>query len=108
MWQTLNPDQIKLIKEQKQVEEQKSLAEDGISSAYEGNKLVTVGSGDRDYYDWKHFIVAQILRMGIDNFIAKTGWDKNELTEDLAEEDNDSVMWHDEAHDWFDAMDGDN
>ena len=92
---------VKLAKQQKQY------AENGISTAIVNGKLVTVGDFDRNYNDWKHFIVSQIFNMGIVNFLNLTDWDINELVEDLAEEEQGSNLWCDDAEKYFNAMEGD-
>lgn len=107
MLQPLTKEQAKQIKEDKQYEEQVSYAQSGVSTAIEGNLIVTIGDADSDYLDWKHFVVAQIFRLGIGQYCSKTGWDIEELVEDLAEEDQSSDIWRDDALEYFDGMEGD-
>lgn len=74
-------EQAKTFREQRLLEEQKRLAEQGISSAFEGKFLVTIGDSSCNYYNFKHFITTQIFGMGIDNFVEKTDWDKKEASD---------------------------
>ena len=107
MIMTYSPEQMQEIKKIKLAKQQKQYAENGISTAIVNGKLVTVGDFDRNYNDWKHFIVSQIFNMGIVNFLNLTDWDINELVEDLAEEEQGSNLWFDDAEKYFDAMEGD-
>lgn len=102
-----NPEQVKEIKKEQRDKQQKSLAGQGISSAIENGQIVTVGDADRDYLDWKEFVLAQIARLGWQRYCNLTGWDIDELIEDLAEEDQDSTLWSDDAKDYFGAVEGD-
>ena len=106
MIQQLSLSQIKEIKIQKIADEQKNLAESGVSSALENGQVVTIGDSDRDYLDWKHFIVAQIARLGFSTYVAITGWDISELVEDLAEENGDNSVWQDDAIAYFNGVEG--
>ena len=78
-------EQAKTFREQRLLEEQRKLAEQGISSAFEGKFLVTIGDSSCDYYNFKHFITTQVFSMGIDNFVEKTDWDKKEVIEESEE-----------------------
>ena len=107
MIMTYSPEQMQEIKKVKLAKQQKQLAQCGISTAVVNGTLVTVGDYDRNYIDWKHFIIAQIARIGISNYSDMTGWDINELVEDLAEEEQGSNLWFDDAKKYFNAMEGD-
>ena len=107
MIMTYSPEQMQEIKKNKLAKQQKQYAENGISTAVVNGTLVTVGDYDRNYIDWKHFIIAQIARIGLSNYSDMTGWDINELVEDLAEEEQGSNLWFDDAEKYFDAMEGD-
>ena len=107
MIMTYSPEQMQEIKKVKLAKRQKQLAQCGISTAVLNETLVTVGDYDRNYIDWKHFIIAQIARIGLSNYGDMTGWDINELVEDLAEEEQGSNLWFDDAEKYFDAMEGD-
>lgn len=107
MIMTYSPEQMQEIKKVKLAKQQKQLAQRGISTAVVNGTLVTVGDYDRNYIDWKHFIIAQIARIGLSNYSDMTGWDINELVEDLAEEEQGSNLWFDDAKKYFDAMEGD-
>lgn len=98
-------EQMKMIRNQKRIERQKESAESGISTAVVCGQIVTIGDYDCDYHSWKHFIVAQIARLGFLRYVNLTGWDINELVEDLAGSDdpNDDI-WLDDATKWFDAV----
>ena len=107
MIMTYSPEQMQEIKKNKLAKQQEQLAQCGISTAIVNGTLVTVGDYDRNYIDWKHFIIAQIARMGLSNYTEITGWDANELIEDIAEEEQGSNLWFDDAEKYFDAMEGD-
>lgn len=94
-------EQMKMIRNQKRIEQQKEAAENGISTAIVCGQIVTIG----DYHSWKHFIVAQIVRLGFQRYVSLTGWDINELVDDLAGDagPNDDV-WLDDAKDYFNAV----
>lgn len=97
---------MKEIKRQKELKEQKEYADSGTSTAYENGKLVTIGDADCDYLDFKHFVIAQIARLGFEKYVALTGWDISELVEDLAEDDPSSTNWRDDVMKYFDGMEG--
>lgn len=99
-------EQKKEIKSQKQLKEQQKWAESGKSTAYEAGQLVTIGDADCDYLDYKHFVVAQTARMGFEAYEDLTGWDHDELVEDLAEEDSSNTVWKDDVMKYFDGMEG--
>lgn len=99
-------EQKKEIKSQKQLKEQQKWAESGKSTAYEAGQLVTIGDADCDYLDYKHFVVAQIARMGFEAYEDLTSWDHDELVEDLAEEDSSNTVWKDDVMKYFDGMEG--
>ena len=107
MIMTYSPEQMQEIKKIKLAKQQERLAQCGISTAVVNGKIATVGDYDRNYIDWKHFIIAQIARMGLSNYTEITGWDANELIEDIAEEEQGSNLWFDDAEKYFDAMEGD-
>ena len=107
MIMTYLPEQMQEIKKNKLAKQQERLAQCGISTAVVNGKIVTVGDYDSNYIDWKHFIIAQIARMGLSNYTEITGWDANELVEDIAEEEQGSNLWFDDAEKYFDAMEGD-
>ena len=45
--------------------------------------------------------------MGIDNYISKTGWDKKELIEFLATDDDPNEdPWKEDVMNYFDGMEG--
>lgn len=106
MLKNFSIEQMKEIKRQKQLKEQQEYAENGKSTAYEAGQLVTIGDADCDYLDYKHFVVAQIARLGFKGYVAITGWDISELVEDLAEDDPSSTNWRDDVIDFFDGMEG--
>ena len=106
MLKNFSIEQMKEIKRQKQLIEQQEYAENGKSTAYEAGKLVTIGDADCKYLDYKHFVVAQIARLGFKGYVAITGWDISELVEDLAEDDPSSTNWRDDVIDFFDGMEG--
>ena len=107
MLKNFSIEQMKEIKKNKLAKQQEQLAQCGISTAVVNGTIVTVGDYDRNYIDWKHFIIAQIARIGLSNYSDMTGWDINELVEDLAEEEQGSNLWFDDAEKYFDAMEGD-
>lgn len=106
MLKPLTSEQKKLIKAKKIADEQAMLAQQGTSSAIENGSVVTIGNGDCDYGDFKHFVVAQIARMGFDNYEDLTGWDHDELIYDLAEEGPENGLWYDNVEDFFDGVEG--
>ena len=106
MIEIMTREQAKTFREQRLLEEQRRLAEQGISSAFEGKFLVTIGDSSCDYYNFKHFVTTQIFGMGIDNYISKTGWDKQELIEYLATVDQYDDIWKDDVLDIFGGMEG--
>ena len=106
MFKPLTSEQKKLIKEKKIVDEQAMLAQQGVSSAVEDGEVVTIGNGDCDYWDFKHFIVAQIARMGFKAYEDLTGWDHDELVYDLADCEPESQLWFDDVEDYFDGVEG--
>ncbi|WP_288557786.1 hypothetical protein [uncultured Lactobacillus sp.] len=106
MLQNLTMEQMREIRNQRIAKEQDALAEQGISSAIENGEVVTIGNADCDYLDFKHFIVAQIAQRGFAWFIDKTGWDKDELIEDLAEQDSSNTVWQDDVEDFFNGKEG--
>lgn len=106
MLKNFSIEQMKEIKRQKQLKEQQEYAENGKSTAYEAGQLVTIGDADCDYLDYKHFVVAQIARLGFKGYVALTGWDISELVEYLAEEDSSNTVWENDVMDYFDGMEG--
>lgn len=106
MLQNLTMEQMKEIRRRKMAKEQEDLADQGRSSAVVNGLIVTIGDADCDYLDFKHFIVAQIARMGFSAYIAKTDWNTNELIYDLAEEESDSEIWTRDVINYFDGMEG--
>lgn len=102
----LSNDQLQEIKAEKLYEEQQKLADQGISTAREEKTIVTIGDYDCDYLNWKEFILAQIFHLGYEQFCDETGWDKNELVEELSDSDCDDQEWVDTAVDNFDGMQG--
>lgn len=107
MFKPLTSEQKKLIREKKIADEQAMLAQQGVSSAVENGSVVTIGNGDCDYWDFKHFVVAQIARMGFEAYEDLTSWDHDELVEDLAEESSSSsTVWKDDVMECFDGMEG--
>lgn len=106
MLKNFSIEQMKEIKRQKQLKEQQEYAENGKSTAYEAGQLVTIGDADCDYLDYKHFVVAQIARLGFKGYVAITGWDISELVEVLAEDGPSSTNWRDDVIDFFDGMEG--
>lgn len=98
-------EQMKMIRNQKRIERQKESAESGISTAVVCGQIVTIGDYDCNYHSWKHFAIAQIVRLGFQQYIALTGWDINELVEDLAGNDDPNAdIWLNDAKDYFDAV----
>lgn len=108
MIEIMTPAQAATYREQRLKEEQRSYAEQGISSAMEGKSLVTIGDANQDYLSFKHFVIAQIFRLGIDNYMSLTGWDdKKDLIEELASvEDPNDDLWKDDVLDYFDGFEG--
>lgn len=106
MIEIMTREQAKTFREQRLLEEQRRLAEQGISSAFEDKFLVTIGDSSCDYYNFKHFITTQIFEMGIDNFVEKTDWDKKEVIEYLATVDQDDDLWKEQVMDYFGGMEG--
>lgn len=106
MIEIMTREQAKTFREQRLLEEQKRLAEQGISSAFEGKFLVTIGDSSCNYYNFKHFITTQIFGMGIDNFVEKTDWDKKEVIEYLATVDQYDDLWKEQVMDYFGGMEG--
>lgn len=98
-------EQMKMIINQKRIELQKEAADSGISTAVVCGQIVTIGDYDCDYHSWKHFIVAQIVRLGFQRYVSLTGWDINELVDDLAgNADPNDDIWLDDAKDYFNAV----
>ena len=106
MIEIMTREQAKTFREQRLLEEQRKLAEQGISSAFEGKFLVTIGDSSCDYYNFKHFITTQVFEMGIDNFVEKTDWDKKEVIEYLATVDQYDDLWKEQVMDYFGGMEG--
>ncbi|OYS20913.1 hypothetical protein CBF60_02065 [Lactobacillus taiwanensis] len=107
MVEIMTPAQAAAFREQRLKEEQRKYAERGISTALEGWTLVTIGDSDCNYYSYKHFVVTQIFGMGIDNYISKTGWDKKELIEFLATDDDPNEdPWKEDVINYFDGIEG--
>lgn len=106
MIEIMTPAQAVTFREQRLKEEQRRLADQGISSAFEGWNLVTIGDSDCDCLSFKHFVTTQIFSLGIDNYISRTGWDKKELIEYLATVDQYDDIWKDDVLDFFDGMEG--
>lgn len=106
MLQNLTMEQKREIRKRKIAQKQEDIAERGQSSAVVNGLIVTIGDADCDYLDFKHFIVAQIARMGFSAYIAKTDWNTNELIYDLAEEESDSDIWFHDVEKYFDGMEG--
>lgn len=106
MVEIMTPAQAATYREQRLKEKQRNLAEQGISSAMEGKSLVTIGDANQDYLSFKHFVIAQIFSLGINNYISRTGWDKKELIEYLATVDQYDDIWKDDVLDFFDGMEG--
>lgn len=104
MLQTFTKDQLEEIQNEKIRKLRINLQEEGIGSAMVGKRLVTVGDHDCSFNNWKEFLIAQIFDMGLNRFCEKTGWFKNELIENLANNPEDDSMWLDEAEQFFDAM----
>lgn len=107
MLKPFTPEQQTEIALKRRNEEQQELAREGVSSAIMGNQVVTIGGPDYNFNNFKHFIVAQIARLGIWGFADKYGWDLDELVEDLADEDSDKNLWRDETIDHFNGVEGD-
>lgn len=99
-------EQRELIRARKMVDEQMMLAQQGISSAIENGEIVTIGSSNCDYLNFKHFVLAQIARMGFDDYEDLTGWDHDELIEDLSEEASSNPIWEEDATKFFDGVEG--
>ena len=57
MVEIMTPAQAATYREQRLKKEQRNLAERGISTAFEGWNLVTIGDIDCNYYSYKHFVV---------------------------------------------------
>nr|DAO82951.1 MAG TPA: hypothetical protein [Bacteriophage sp.] len=108
MIEIMTPAQAATFREQRLKEEQRRLADQGISSAMEGKSLVTIGDANQDYLSFKHFVTAQIFRLGIDTYMGLTGWDdKRELIEELASvEDPNDDLWKEDVLDYFDGFEG--
>lgn len=107
MLKPLTTDQMIEIAKQKRTKEQLMLAEQGISTAVTHDQVVTIGLNHNcNYQDFKHFVVAQIFAMGVNKYIELTGWDADELCQDIAEEPSDSTIWRDDVLSWFDGMEG--
>ena len=106
MIEIMTREQAKTFREQQVLKEQRKLAEQGISSAFKGKFLVTIGDSSCDYYNFKHFITTQIFEMGIDNFVEKTDWDKKEVIEYLATVDQYDDLWEEQVMDYFGGMEG--
>lgn len=106
MLKPLTSQQEKLIRAKKIADEQAMLAQQGVSSAVENGGVVTIGNGDYDYWDFKHFIVAQIARMGFDNYEDLTGWDHDELIFDLSDYGPEDVLWREDVMGYFDGVEG--
>lgn len=106
MLKPLTREQEKLIKAKKIADEQAMLAQQGVSSAIENGQVVTIGNGDCDYWDFKHFVVAQIARMGFDNYEDITGWDHDELIFDLSDYGPEDVLWREDVMGYFDGVEG--
>lgn len=107
MTEIMTREQEKFFKEQQVLKEQRELAKQGISSAFEDKVLMTIGDSSCDYYNFKHFITAQIFRMGLDKFVDKTDWDKDEVIEYLANLDKYDYLWEEQVLDYFGGMKGD-
>lgn len=99
-------EQRELIRARKMVDEQMMLAQQGISSAIENGEIVTIGSSNCDYLNFKHFVLAQIARMNFDKYEYLTGWDHDELIEDLSEETSSNPIWKEDATKFFDGVEG--
>ena len=99
-------EQRELIRARKMVDEQMMLAQQGISSAIENGEIVTIGSSNCDYLNFKHFVVAQIARMGFDNYEDLTGWDHDELIFDLSDYGPEDVLWREDVMGYFDGVEG--
>ena len=106
MIEIMTREQAKTFREQQVLEEQRNLAEQGISSAFEGKFLVTIGDSSCDYYNFKHFITAQVFRMGLDKFVDKTDWAKDEVVEYLATVDQYDDLWKEQVIGYFGGMEG--
>jgi hypothetical protein len=101
-----NKQQIETIRDHQLAKKQVELAESGIGSAIVNNQIITIGDSECNYYDWKHFVIGQIFRMGISQYATETCWDIDELKEDLAEIDKDSEIWLADAENYFHGMEG--
>lgn len=99
-------DQAKIFKRQQLIDEQIELAESGISSAIEGDIVVTIGDADCDYLNWKHFLVAQMAQMGMKQFANYTEWPLDDLVEFVTNESPDNDEWFDTTENYFDGMRG--
>lgn len=106
MFKPLTNEQKKLIREKKIADEQAMLAQQGISSAVENGQVVTIGNSDCDYWDFKHFVVAQIARMGFKAYEDLTCWDHDGLVYDLADCEPESQLWFNDVEDYFDGVEG--
>lgn len=107
MLQTLTLEQWTHIQEEKRLKEQQEYAREGISTAIERDRIVTIGNADCDYLDFKHFIMAQIACIGFWKYANKYDWDIQELVYDIAEEDQDFDEWRQDTINYFGGMEAD-
>ena len=101
-------DQAEIFKRQRLIDEQIELAEAGISSAIEDNNhVVTIGDADCDYISAKHFLLAQVARLGVKRFLNATDETVEDFIDNFAELEIDNDDWFDVVENYFDGMRGD-
>ena len=100
-------DEARIYRRNQLIEEQIELAEAGISSALEGNQVVTIGNADCDYISAKHFLLAQVTRLGIKRFLNATNETVEDFIDNFAELEIDNDDWFDVVENYFDGMRGD-
>lgn len=105
MIEIMTREQARTFREQRLLEEQKRLAEQGISSAFEGKFLVTIGDSSCNYYNFKHFITTQILEWVLITLL-KNWLGQKEVIEYLATVDQDDDLWKEQVMDYFGGLEG--
>lgn len=110
MLKDFTPEQQIEIALRRRNEEQEELAREGVSSAVMGNQVVTIDNLDWstrcDLDNFKHFIMAQIAKLGVAGYADKYDWDVDELVEELANVGYQDDMWRDEVIDHFNGIEG--
>lgn len=97
-------EQIKEVNAINFEKERRQYAQEGIATAIEGGKLVTIGNGECDYSNFKEFCTFQIMYMGFEEFADATEWEESDLADFLANVDSSDTVWKDIVMDYFNGM----